>query len=332
MNRILLGSSALESTDLIFGAWAIGGSAWGGNDEKESKDAVTAAIENGMNTIDTAPIYGFGKSEELIGEVINERFNREQVKIFTKCGINWKTKSGQYYFSSKLDNKDVDVYLYSGRDGIISECEDSLRRLKTDYIDLYQIHRPDTSTRFEESMEAMLKLKEEGKIIEIGVSNYSAEQLKESLTYTDIVSNQVSYSMLERGIESELIPFCIQNKVSILAYSPLQRGLLTGKYKGDLYLNEDDHRESSKWFKVEYREKVNSFLDSIKPIAENHNSSIAQLVLAWTVQRKGISCLLIGARNSSQVKRNIESGKVNLSSEEIREIDDLLEGLYGKLN
>ncbi len=321
MEFVKLGNSNLEINRIAFGAWAIGGAAWGGNDEKDSYEAIVSAIENGLVTIDTAPIYGYGKSEEIIGRVINDRGGREKLRILTKFGINWNTDKGKFYFKGNYQGRDRNVYLYSGKDGIIEECEASLKRLKTDYIDLLQAHRPDPSTDISETMEALDLLKTQGKILEGAVSNYTPEQVKKSLEYFPIVSNQVPYSMLERDIEEELVPLCLKENLGILAYSPLQRGVLTGKYKGDVNWDSDDHRKDTVWFKPENRVRINAFLDSISPIAKENGMSLTQLVINWTVNQKGITCTLLGGRNPSQVEQNINALNFNLSKEEIQSID-----------
>lgn len=327
MEFVKLGNSNLEINPIAFGAWAIGGAAWGGNDEKDSYSAIVSAIENGLVTIDTAPIYGYGKSEEIIGRVINDKGGRDKLKILTKFGINWKTEKGKFYFKGHNQGRDVDVHLYSGKDGIIEECEASLKRLQTDYIDLLQAHRPDPSTDISETMEAFELLKSQGKILEGAVSNYTVDQLKKSLDHFPIVSNQVPYSMLERDIEKDLVPYCLENNLGILAYSPLQRGVLTGKYRGFVNWDEDDHRKDTKWFQTDNREKINTFLDNINPIAKDHGMSLSQLVINWTIRQKGITCTLLGARNAKQVEDNVNALNFNLSDGEIDMINKELSEL-----
>ncbi|MEQ8361131.1 MAG: aldo/keto reductase [Cytophagales bacterium] len=327
MELIKLGNSDLDINPIAFGAWAIGGAAWGGNDEQDSYDAICAAIDNELVTIDTAPIYGYGKSEEIIGKVIKDRGGRDQLRILTKFGINWNTNKGKFYFAGSYNGKDLDVYLYSGKDGVIKECEASLKRLQTDYIDLYQVHRPDPTTDISETMEALELLKTQGKIREGAVSNYNLEQLKKAVNHFPVLSNQLSYSMLERDIEKDIIPFCLEKEIGILAYSPLQRGILTGKYRGKINWDEDDHRKDTKWFQPENRERINTFLDKIEPIANDHGMSMSQLVINWTIRQKGITCTLLGGRNSLQVEQNIKSLDFSLGESEIQIIDKELSQL-----
>jgi len=226
-----LGESDLKVSVVTFGAWAAGGWMWGGTERKDAIEAIQAAHDNGVTSIDTAPVYGQGLSEEIIGEAI-KNIQRDKVQILTKYGMRWDLTKGVLGFKSKdINGKDIDIYKYAGKDSIIKECENSLRRLNTDYIDLYQIHWPDVTTPIAETMEAVEQLIEQGKVRYAGVCNYNAAQVKEAQEHINLVSNQVPYSMVLRNIEEDVVPFCITNNISILAYSPLQRGLLTGKIK-----------------------------------------------------------------------------------------------------
>jgi len=204
---------------------------WGGTERSGSIDAIRKSYDEGVTSIDTAPIYGQGDSEEIVAEAL-EGIARDKVQIITKYGMRWDLAKGTLAMKSK-DNggNDIDVYKYAGRESIIKECEDSLRRLKTDYIDLYQIHWPDVTTPIQESMEAVAELIQQGKVRYAGVCNYSADQVAEANKYVDIISDQVPYSMVKRDIETELVPYSLEAVKSIIAYSPLERGLLTGKMK-----------------------------------------------------------------------------------------------------
>ena len=216
-----LGISSLEVSAISFGAWAAGGWMWGGTDRNDAIQAIRTSYELGVTSIDTAPAYGQGASEEIVGEAI-KNIPREKVQILTKYGLRWDLQKGKFHFSSK-DNKgnDIDMYKYAAKESIFKECEDSLRRLGTDYIDLYQVHWPDSTTPAEETMDTVAQLIKQGKVRYAGVCNYNMEQLEEAKKYVDLVSNQVPYSMINRGIEKEVVPYCIKNKLSILAYSPL---------------------------------------------------------------------------------------------------------------
>ncbi len=311
-----LGTSELQVSAITFGAWAAGGWMWGGNDDREAIAAMRAAYDLGITSIDTAPIYGQGKSEELVGQAI-KGIPRDKVQILDKFGMRWDLAKGTFGFKSKDNSgKDIDIYKYAGMDSVIKECEDSLKRLGTDHIDLYQLHWPDASTPIDETMEALVRLKEQGKILQAGVSNYNVAQMKEAAKTIDLVSDQVPYSMVNRGIESELLPYCIEHQKSILAYSPMERGLLTGKMKPGQSFGEGDHRAGVKFFKDENIERTNNFLAKIKPLADEKNSTIGQLVIRWTIDRPGITVALVGARNAEQATQNAKAINVKLSAEE----------------
>jgi aryl-alcohol dehydrogenase-like predicted oxidoreductase len=322
-----LGSTDLAVSAITFGAWAAGGWMWGGNDDKAAIEAIKTAHDLGVTSIDTAPIYGQGKSEELVGQAI-KGIARDKVQILTKFGMRWDDTKGILAFKSKDNSgKDIDIYKYSGKESVIKECEDSLKRLGTDYIDLYQIHWHDVTTPIEETMEAVLKLKEQGKIRQAGVCNYNAEQMQIAGSVIKLASNQVPFSMVNRGIEEELIPHCIENRKGILAYSPLERGLLTGKMKTGQQFGEGDHRATVKFFKDENIKRTNSFLDKIKPMADEKNATLGQLVIRWTIEHPGITVALVGARNAEQAAQNAKAIEVKLSGEEIEFINNQLADL-----
>ncbi|NQZ77344.1 MAG: aldo/keto reductase, partial [Ekhidna sp.] len=217
------------------------------------------------------------------------------------------------------------TYAYAGRDGIIQEVEDSLKRLGTDYIDLYQIHRPDATTPIEETMEVLKELQKQGKIRAIGMSNHTVELMKRADEVIDLASTQSPYSMVYRKIEKDIVPFCIEDNVGILAYSPLQRGLLTGKITADHEFKGDDHRAGNKFFKEPNRSRTIDFLEKIKPIAQDYEVPLAQMVINWTIQRPGITSALVGARNSQQATENAKSLDFKLSEEDINKINAELE-------
>ncbi|MDB4918878.1 aldo/keto reductase [Mucilaginibacter sp.] len=322
-----LGNTDLQLSEVTFGAWAAGGWMWGGTERKDAIDAIKASYSLGVTSIDTAPIYGQGTSEEIVGEAI-KGISRDRVQILTKYGMRWDLKKGDFAFSSKNNNgSDIDIYKYAGKESIIKECEDSLKRLGTDYIDLYQIHWPDSTTPIAESMEAVARLIEQGKVRYAGVSNYDAKQMAEAEKYVDVVSNQVPYSMVKRSIEEELIPYCLQNNKSILAYSPLERGLLTGKMKPGYKFSDGDHRSEISFFKDENLKRTDDFLELIKPIADEKNLTLGQLVLLWTLAQPGITIALVGARNSEQAIVNAKAIDSSLSGEEI----SLISGHLAKL-
>lgn len=319
-----LGESDLKVSAITFGAWAIGGWMWGGTEANDAVRAIHASIDEGVTSIDTAPIYGQGLSEELTGEAL-KGLDRTKVQILTKFGMRWDLAKGSLAFNSK-DNagKPIDIYKYAGKESVIEECENSLKRLGTDYIDLLQIHWPDVTTPIDETFEAVLRLKEQGKIREAGVCNYNVAQMKEAEAVLKLASNQVPFSMVERTIEHELVPYCIENKKAILAYSPLQRGLLSGKIKPGHHFGEGDTRAGSKFYQTDNLNRINAFLEQIKPMAESKSVSLAQLVIRWTIERPGITVALVGARNAEQAIQNARAINVKLGAEEIKFINDRL--------
>ena len=319
-----LGETDFTVSAIAYGAWAIGGWMWGGTDRKDAVDAIKTSFDSGVTSIDTAPAYGQGLSEEIVGEAIKD-IPRDKIQILTKYGLRWNLKKGSFYFSSKGNNgQNVDMYRYAGKESVIEECENSLKRLGTDYIDLYQIHWHDETTPIDETMEAVTALIEQGKVRYAGVCNYSAENMKEAEKTLKLVSNQVPFSMINRDIEKEIVPYCIENKKSILAYSPLQKGLLTGKITPAYKFNEGDHRAGDNFFAEENVLKTNRFLAKIKPIADGKNATLAQLVIRWTIDRPGITVALVGGRNKHQAEQNAKAIEVKLSRDEISFINEKL--------
>ncbi|UXP31316.1 aldo/keto reductase [Reichenbachiella agarivorans] len=322
-----LGESDLVVSAITFGAWAAGGWMWGKTERSEAVEAIRASYDQGVTSIDTAPIYGQGTSEEIVGEAIKD-LPRDKVQILTKFGLRWDLAQGEFYFNSQ-DNqgKDIDIYRYASKDSIIQECENSLKRLGTDYIDLYQIHWSDKTIPIEESFEAVAQLIKEGKVRHAGVCNYTVAQMQEAERAVKLVSNQVPFSMVNREIENETVPHCIMHHKSILAYSPMERGLLTGKIKPGYKFEEGDHRAGHPHFQEDFIIKTNKMLDQIKPIAASKGVALSQLVLRWTVERPGITIALAGARNAQQAVQNARAMSFHLSQEELAIIDQAVEGL-----
>lgn len=319
-----LANTTLQLSEVTFGAWAVGGWMWGGTERGDAVEAIRASYDRGVTSIDTAPIYGQGTSEEIVGEAIRG-LPRDQIQILTKYGMRWDLKQGEFGFSSKDNNgKAIDIYKYAGKESIIKECENSLKRLGTDFIDLYQIHWPDATTPIAETMEAVSSLIEQGKVRYAGVCNYDAAQMAEAEKYISLVSNQVPYSMVKRDIEDDVIPYCLEQGKSILAYSPLERGLLTGKMKPGHQFEAGDHRQGLSYFKEENLRRTNAFLDKIKPIADEKQLALGQLVILWTLQQPGITITLVGARNKEQAIQNAEAIDEQLSKEEITAITGYL--------
>jgi aryl-alcohol dehydrogenase-like predicted oxidoreductase len=321
-----LGHSDIEISELAFGAWAIGGWMWGGADSKDAIKAIETAIDHGMTTIDTAPVYGMGLSEELTGKAVKGK--RSKVQILTKFGLTWNEKKGEFYFAT-TDNsgKPVDIYRYSSKEKVISDCDLSLKRLGTDYIDLYQIHWADPTTPVSETMEAIEILVKKGKIRAGAVCNYSKELMEEAEKTYKIASNQVPYSMVNRSIEKDVVPHCIEKKIGILAYSPLQRGLLTGKIKRDHKFKDGDTRPNTLYYKEPNLSRIISLTENLRKIADDRKVTLAELVLNWTIKQPGITCALAGARNSAQVLENVKAVDFRLSKDETDIINNLLSEL-----
>ena len=322
-----LGTSPVKASVITFGAWAIGGWMWGGADRREAIDAIRASYDHGVTSIDTAPVYGMGLSEEIVAEAI-QGIPRDRLQILTKFGLRWDSKQGELHFRSKDNNgNDIDIYKLGTKENVIRECEECLTRLKTDYIDLFQMHWPESTTPIAETMEALLRLQEQGKIRAAGVCNYSVDQMKEAAKVISLAADQVPYSMVLRDIEKDLVPYSIENKNSIIAYSPLQRGLLTGKIKPGHSFNEGDSREGNRFYTPGNIERVNRFLDGLRPLAESKQATLAQLVLRWTIEQPGITIALAGARNAEQAVQNAKAVNVQLSREEIGFINQKLDEL-----
>ncbi|WP_406824905.1 aldo/keto reductase [Pedobacter sp. KACC 23697] len=320
-----IGNSDLSLSVITFGAWAAGGWMWGSTDRNDAINAIKASYDLGVTSIDTAPIYGQGDSEEIVGDAIKS-ISRDKLQLVTKFGMRWDLDKGDFGFKSKNnDGKEIDIYKYAGKESVIYECEQSLKRLGTDYIDLYQIHWPDSTTPISETFEAVSRLIEQGKVRYAGVCNYDAAQLKEAGQTLEIISNQIPFSMVNRGVEKETVPYCIENNKAVLAYSPMERGLLTGKMTADYQFEEGDHRQGNKFFSPESIEKTNAFLAKIKPLADEKNATLSQLVLRWTVERPGITIALVGARNEKQAVQNAGAMNVKLNAEEIQFINTELQ-------
>lgn len=320
-----LGNTELNLSTITHGAFAIGGTMWGGNDKQDSIDAIHASLDHGVTSIDTAPFYGFGLSEELIGEAIKGR-DRSKIQLLNKFGLVWDGSNkgkGEFFFDAGADGKSIPVYKYASKSNIIKEVEEGLKRLGTDYIDLLQLHWPDATTPIDETMEALDQLIAQGKIRAAGVSNYSLDQLKEAQKTISLASNQVSYSMLNREIEREIVPYTLENNIGIIVYSPLERGLLTGKYFKDARLKSNDHRNG--YFGQFDPEKVKVLLQTIEPIAASKNATVAQVVLRWTTLQPGVSIVLAGSRNATQAIDNAKTMDITLNTDELNSINKVIE-------
>ena len=313
-----LGGSGIKASVIGLGTWAIGGWAWGGTDETKSIEAIQASLEEGINLIDTAPAYGLGLSESVIGKAIAGC--REKVILATKCGLVWGLEKGVRFF----EEYGKPIHRYLGPDSIRHELEQSLLRLKTDYIDLYQTHWQDVTTPINHTMETLIALKQEGKIRAIGVSNCTLGQLQTYQKTGSIDSIQEKYSMLDREIEADILPYAQKKDLAVLAYSPLASGLLSGKIDLSRSFAAEDRRSNHPRFSLEARGQTQQILDRMRPLAHQYNLSMAQLVLAWTLAQPGVSHLLVGARNPQQARENARAGSITLKQEDLEFINDCL--------
>jgi aryl-alcohol dehydrogenase-like predicted oxidoreductase len=288
---------------------------WGGTDEKESIAAIQASLDAGVTLIDTAPAYGLGRSEEIVGKALTGR--RDKAVISTKCGLVWHTQKGRHFFDQ--DGKPVHRYL--GRDAIMHEVEESLTRLRTDYIDLYFTHWQDPTTPVEETMRALEDLRTAGKIRAIGASNISRDDLEAYIAVGGLDGVQERFSMIDREIEVDLLPLTRANGIATLSYSSLALGLLSGAIGADRVFSGDDQRKDNPRFSVGNRQKATAFADVIRPVAEKHGASIARIVIAWTLAQPGVTFALCGARNPAQALDNARAGTIRLDAADLSAID-----------
>ncbi|TMV14650.1 aldo/keto reductase [Arenibacterium halophilum] len=306
-----IGASGIKASAVGLGTWAIGGWMWGGTDEAASISAIHTALDEGITLIDTAPAYGQGLAEEIVGRAIACR--RDKVVLATKCGLVWDTQKGNHFF----DYESGPVHRYLGRESIIHEVEQSLRRLRTDYIDHYITHWQDPTTPVDETMAALETLKRDGKIRSVGASNTSAQDIRAYLDTGQLDAVQEEYSMVKRGIEQTHLPLCRKKGVSVLSYSSLALGLLSGKMGPDRRFEGDDLRKDNPLFSRENLQQVETLMREIDPIAEAHGATRAQVVVAWTLQQPGITFSLCGARTADQARENAAAGRIRLAPAEV---------------
>jgi aryl-alcohol dehydrogenase-like predicted oxidoreductase len=313
MQKRKLGNTDMELTTVGLGSWAMGGPwqfGWGPQDDDEARAAVVAALDNGINWIDTAPIYGLGHSEELVGQVLRE--TKHKPYIATKCGLLWNEK------------REKVPHLVP--ESIRRECEASLKRLGVDVIDLYQMHWPDPEKDIEAGWGEMVRLLDEGKVRYIGVCNYNVAQLERIGKIRRPESVQPPYSMLRRGVEDELLAYCGQHNMGVLAYSPMGRGLLTGKFTPERLagLAPDDHRRRAPEFQEPQFSATVKLVAKIKKIADRHGRTCAQLAISWVLRRGEVTAAIVGARRPSQIIETVQASDWDLAAAEIEEIEGLL--------
>jgi len=310
-----IGRSGVRASAVGLGTWAIGGWMWGGTDEAESIAAIQASLDAGVSLIDTAPAYGLGRAEEIVGKAIAGR--RDEAVIATKCGLVWHTREGNHFF----DQDGRPVHRHLGRASIVHEVEESLRRLGTDHIDLYITHWQDPTTPVEETVAALEELKQAGKIRAIGASNVDRAELERYIATGSLDAIQERFSMIDRAIETELLPLTIANGVSTLSYSSLALGLLAGTIGPDRVFSGDDQRRGNPRFSEGNRQKAQDFAAAIRPVAERHGASVAQTVIAWTLAQPGVTFALCGARNPAQALDNARAGTLRLDAEDLAAVD-----------
>lgn len=307
-----LGDSGVVVSRVALGTWAMGGWLWGGTDVEQSIRAIHAALDMGITTIDTAPVYGFGLSEEILGEALARRqIPRDKVVIATKFGMEWDERE-EPWRNAKPER-------------IRRELEDSLRRLRTDYIDVYQIHWPDPDTPIAETAQAVKELYEAGKIRAIGVCNYSVEQLEEWRRVAPLHSVQPRYNLLERDIEADVLPYCREHGLGILAYSPMARGLLTGKFTENPTFRPGDNRQTDPRFTGEAYKRHLRIVERLKAMAAERGKTVAQLAVRWVLDQPGVTVALWGARTPEQIREAAGVSGWRLSRDDLARIDAILQ-------
>ena len=305
-----LGKNGPDLTIIGYGAWAIGGPwqyGWGPVDDNESVNSIKTALELGINWIDTAAAYGFGHSETVVAKAVKGM--REKVFIATKCGL----------INDGSGNARNNLHPNSIR----QEMEDSLKRLQTDHVDLYQIHWPDPAVPIEDAWGTLVELRNEGKARFIGVSNFDVPLLERCMKIERVQSLQPPFSMLKRNVEKEILPYCLQNEIGVIAYSPMQAGLLTGKFDIEK-VAKDDWRRKVQLYNEPTLSKILDLVERLKPIAEKQNKSVGNLAVAWVLKNKALTAAIVGARNTEQVIDNINAAEFILSDEDMNNINELL--------
>ena len=310
MEFVKIKGTDVESSRIGLGAWAIGGWLWGGSEERESIDTIHAALDKGITLIDTAAIYGFGRSEEIVGKAVSEYGGRDKIVIATKAGLDWT--SGK-------------VYRNSTKERIFKEVDDSLERLQTDYIDIYQVHWPDFEAPFEEAAEAMQEIYNSGKIRAIGVSNYTIEHMDIFRKIAPLHTSQPPYNLFERGIEDDIMPYCKEHDITMLLYGGICRGLLSGRMNSQTTFEGDDIRKVDPKFKQPRFEQYLNAVQKLDEFAqENYNKRVIHLALRWVLDKADSDITLWGARRPSQLEPLNDILGWSLDESAFKEIDNIL--------
>jgi methylglyoxal reductase len=328
MKTMKLGKTGIDISRMGLGTWSIGGgSAWGGDhDLKQVVDTICEAPKLGVNLIDTAPGYNFGNSEKILGKAL-EQMNREDVVIITKCGVTWDQE-----MKGDLFNKVNGIQLYKNLNtaSVKKEIEESLKRMGTDYVDVYMTHwqsipGSEYYVPIQKTMEVLNELKAQGKIRAIGAANVDINQIKEYLKYGELDIVQAKYSILDRGIEDEIIPCCRENGVTIQAYSPLEMGLLSGKMPRDY--KPVGAQIPKKWFQPENMQKAMDVMEQWKPLCEKYNCTIANLALAWILAQGEFINLLSGSTTVDQIAENAKSAELELDPSDVADMRAMVEAI-----
>jgi methylglyoxal reductase len=320
-----IGGSGISASAVCLGTWSIGGGPWWGNsDDAESIRTIQACLDGGINFIDTAPAYGFGRSEEVVGKAIQGR--RDKAVIATKCGLWWHSDQGQLFF----EQSGYTVRRFLKPFAVRKELELSLKRLKTDYVDLYITHWQEEGpgkTPIAETMECLMALKNEGKIRAIGASNTSVQHIEEYRRAGTLDAVQIRYTMLDRQAERELVPVCGKHGIGIMAYTVLEQGLLAGRIGMDTVFTDTEYRGTLPWMQPENRRKVLALLDGWKDLTAKYGCTLAQLVIAWTIAQPQITYALVGARKRRHAEENLRTGSLSLEPVDITRMRREVEAL-----
>ena len=310
MEKIKISNTSMEASRIGLGTWAIGGWMWGGTDEQQSIKTIHSALDQGINLIDTAPAYGFGRSEEIIGKAVEQHGRREDLLLATKVGIDWNEDS---------------VYRNASKERIHKEVEDSLRRLKTDYIDVYQVHWPDPVTPIYETAEALSYLYKQGKIRAIGVSNFSPEQMDIFREAAPLHTLQPPYNLFERDIESKTLPYVQDHDITTISYGSLCRGLLSGKMSSSREFEGDDLRNNDPKFQQPRFKQYLNAVQELDQIAENRfGKSVLQLAIRWVLDQPGSGIALMGGRRPDQLNPIDGVDSFTIDEETMKDIDEIL--------
>ncbi len=316
MEKRGFGKTGMEITPVGFGAWAIGGSgwraAWGPQDDDEAIGAIRRAVELGINWVDTAAAYGLGHSEELVAQALKGVPENDRPYVFTKCSLVWD-ENGEIHNALK-------------KDSVKRECEESLRRLGADVIDVYQIHWPIPDEDIEEGWSALAELKAEGKVRHIGVSNFGVAQMERANAIAPVETLQPPYNLIDRAVEDEILPYCAENGIGVIVYSPMKSGLFTGKMTPERIQNlpSDDWRRNAPQFNEPNLSKNLRLVEVLRDVGERHGKSPGEVAIAWTLRHPAVTAAIVGGRRPDQVDGTVGAAEFRLSDEEIEEIEAAL--------